>query len=284
MFGKMYNQFLLPIDQYNLTKKKFNLDTRSNDFELSGLIPFESGKSIIHYLAKKFKLKRSDEVFISTTTNSSFVSTCVTATLFNYCKLSRILTSNTKLIYVIHEFGFPNKQIKELIKLSNDRNIPIVEDVAHSFNSKMNNQLLGRIAPYGFCSLPKFIPMNKGALFFNNNDNKVFELNEENKQILDEFSLWKKYLKHLKGKSQSNYKIYQSEISCHDPIFEYNDNINPFIYGFKHEGYKKINQLLEKKGIQVSKTYVKNHVLLPTNPLIDETEIYKNIKILNQFL
>lgn len=280
----MYKQFLLPIDQFKLKHKKFDLVSNpySNDFD--NLVPFESGKSIIHFLAKKFNLKRSDEVFISTTTNSSFVSSCVTSTLFNYCKLSRVLTSKTKLIYIIHEFGFPNKNIHELIDFSNEMNIPLVEDVAHSFNSKTGNELLGRIASYGFCSFPKFLPMNKGAFLFTKDNDVSIELNKETKLILHEFSSWSNYLISLKEKSQTNYKNYQSEIDAFESIFEYDDNIHPFVFGFKHKKYEFINKHLEQKGVQVARTYVKNFIMLPTNPFIDENEIDKNINILKKLL
>ena len=52
----------------------------------------------LHILANKYKLTRNDEVFISTTSESNFVSSCVTCTFFNYCKVSRVLTEKTKLI------------------------------------------------------------------------------------------------------------------------------------------------------------------------------------------
>ena len=104
---------ILPLEQIkeNGLTKNFYLRSIENDShrELSEIIGsdytvFESGKAAIRALIEDLKLTRNDEVLITTTTDTSFVSTCVSATIFNYCKISRILTENTKAIFIIHNF------------------------------------------------------------------------------------------------------------------------------------------------------------------------------------
>jgi len=85
---------LLPLEQietiesfhsYNLPKTSFDLDAFSQSKNIHYFI---NGKAAITYLMNKLNLKREDGVFISTTSGSNFVSTCVSATIFNHCKIS----------------------------------------------------------------------------------------------------------------------------------------------------------------------------------------------------
>ena len=144
-----------------------------------------SGKESIEIIMKNEKLTRSDEVFITTTTDSSFVSTCVSATIFNYAKISRVLTVQTKVIYIIHNFGFPHPDLLKLRKVANERNIVLVEDCAFAFDSYTKNIRLGEIGDYAIYSLPKILPLKYGGILQCNKvlDSKSY-IPKQNKQLL----------------------------------------------------------------------------------------------------
>ena len=84
----MKKVFLLPYYQKQVSNLKLK-DFATHDFDVNAftegkpMLFFINAKKAIHYLMEKFKLKRSDEVYISTTSDSLFVSTCVSATIFN---------------------------------------------------------------------------------------------------------------------------------------------------------------------------------------------------------
>ena len=59
-------------------------------------------------LFRHLALRRDDEVFIATTFDYPHVPACVTCTVFNLAKPSRVLTDRTRAIFVIHEFGVPH--------------------------------------------------------------------------------------------------------------------------------------------------------------------------------
>ena len=63
------------------------------------------------------------------------------------------------MIIVIHEFGFPHQGIKEIVKIGKERNIPVVEDVAHSLDSYLDQKKAGEFGDYTIFSLPKIFPL-----------------------------------------------------------------------------------------------------------------------------
>lgn len=130
---------------------------------------FGMGKHAIHFLIRKLELTREDEVCILTSTGSNYVTTCVSATIFNYCKISRVITDKTKLLYVIHEFGYPHPDIHELVINSKDRNIPLVEDCAHTVDSYLGNNRVGSFGDFTIYSLSKHLPMENCGLLVGNN-------------------------------------------------------------------------------------------------------------------
>ncbi|WP_457744453.1 DegT/DnrJ/EryC1/StrS family aminotransferase [Sulfurimonas sp.] len=89
----------------------------------------------------------------------------------DYDDLVNKITSKTKVIVISHNFGLPCDYI-ELIK-SQYPEIYIVEDCAHTFGSKLNNEYLGTLADASFISheYSKVITTGMGGTFILNNKN-----------------------------------------------------------------------------------------------------------------
>jgi hypothetical protein len=103
----------------------------------------------IYALLRHLDLQKGDEVLIVKTFDGYFVSGCVTKMIEKVCNWSFELSSKTKAVLVIHEFGIPCK--KELPK-----GLPIIEDCAWRVDS------LG-IGEYAVFSLQKMYNINYGA-------------------------------------------------------------------------------------------------------------------------
>lgn len=126
-----------------------------------------SGRKAIALILEECSLKPTDEVLIVTTFNKPNVSSCVTSTVFNYCKPSRVLSDSTRAILVIHEFGVPHPHISELRSLCDERQIPLIEDCAHTVDSRWpDGRLVGSVGDYIIYSLPKIFAIPCGGLVF----------------------------------------------------------------------------------------------------------------------
>src|SRR5437879_1894151 len=64
-----------------------------------------SGKRLLSAVLASLGLTRRDEIAILTTSGETYVTTCVSVTAFNFAKISRIVSLDTRVVIVIHEFG-----------------------------------------------------------------------------------------------------------------------------------------------------------------------------------
>lgn len=77
------------------------------------------------------------------------------------------ITPDTKAIFVIHYFGFPQK-MDEIKKYCQKYKLLFIEDCAHALYSSYQNQYLGSFSDVGIFSLQKSLPIcDGGALLIN---------------------------------------------------------------------------------------------------------------------
>ena len=81
-----------------------------------------------------------------TTFDKPNVSSCVTSTVFNHCKPSRVSSANTRAVLVIHEFGVPYPQIAALREFCDSRSIPLIEDWLATFGERLPTDLQTELA------------------------------------------------------------------------------------------------------------------------------------------
>lgn len=123
-----------------------------------------NGKSAIELALIHLGLSKSDTIAILTTSGSYYISNCVTSIVEKYTHWGRNITSKTKMIFVIHEFGFPYRDLVNL----REYGIPIIEDCAHSFFSQNSNNDIGNVGDFVIYSLPKIFPINFGGVIKSN--------------------------------------------------------------------------------------------------------------------
>ena len=66
-----------------------------------------NGRDALNFAISYFQLKKTDFITIFTTSGNRYISKCVTNVIQKYCNWTRTITYQTKLILIIHEFGFP---------------------------------------------------------------------------------------------------------------------------------------------------------------------------------
>jgi hypothetical protein len=124
-----------------------------------------SGRAALSAILESLALSPEDEVLITNSSGQRYVSPCVTCLVFNHCRPSRVLTDSTRAIIVIHEYGYPDPRLHELVALARSREIPLIEDCAHSFDSCLaDGTPLGSLGDYAIFSLSKVIPVSSGGI------------------------------------------------------------------------------------------------------------------------
>jgi hypothetical protein len=106
------------------------------------------------------RLTEDDEVLISSTTNTSYVSSCVTRAIEAVCRWSHKPSDHTRAVFLIHEFGFPNPRAAEMRDFCDRRGIPLIEDLAYGWGTEG----AGTWGDVRVCSLTKLMPLQFGGV------------------------------------------------------------------------------------------------------------------------
>lgn len=148
-------------------------------------ISFNSGTSALHTVLLAYNITSGEVIvpsftFISTS-NAVLLAgaTPVFADSENQTfgldveRVKNKITKRTKAIIPLHYGGLPSRDIKELEKLCNEKNILLIEDAAESLGSKSNNQMVGSFgnaAMFSFCQ-NKVITTGEGGVVVTNSEN-----------------------------------------------------------------------------------------------------------------
>lgn len=275
---------MITIFPQNITKEQLknlpiNLKNDSLDFFIgNNSLFFSKAKEAMHYLAKKFNLNREDQVAIFTSSNNSYVSTCVSATFFNYCGISRVLNKNTKFIYVIHEFGKLHPDTMALRKMADEMQVVMIEDCAHTIDSFNQDFICGRVGDYAIYSLPKVFPMKNGGILVGNDlkENVYNHHSEIDHAIKKEFIQLYKHLQFFTLKRKENYNYLKGIFENFQIPFEFSEGETPYFFILKDKYADEIFNLFDNKLVEFGRTYIQDWLCIPIHPF-NEKEEYLNL-------
>ena len=261
-----YNISPFSSDQLAFLERIIYLGVENSEFEVLnekfGDYEFTmNGKLAISKALSFYNLKNNDEVYIVTSTGNKYVSSCVTNEIEKHCKWSRELSKQTKLIFVIHEFGVIYKNMELLTEL----NIPIVEDLAMSLLSTDSSNNAGKYGDFAIYSLPKFFPLQYGGVLRYNKE--IFKTVINNTQPFQEnLKIIISHLLEQKGeiilKRKKNYNYFENKFL--DLGFKTRLNLisieTPSVFMFSSDELDliKLKMFMQQNGVECSVFYGEN--------------------------
>ncbi len=265
-------------------------DYFSSRFHQKEYIYTLNGREAIHIALKSYNLKPNDVVTIFTTTGNHYISNCVTQEIEKYCKWARTMESNTKLLFVNHEFGYPYNKLKELKKY----NLPIIEDCAHSFFSEDKNRSIGTVGAFVIYSFPKMFPLQIGGLLVNNLDCEIPQsgllTERETRYIKNVLSHYINDQDEIMLKRKANYSHLSKELMTLGLIerFKLGDGIVPGVFMFR-KGPHILNLTDLKKhlyahGVQCSVFYGEDSFFIPVHQALNEDDLNYFIEVIKSFI
>lgn len=242
---------------------------------------FPRGKYAIYAALKHLGLTKEDEIFITTTTGSPYLSIGVSTAIEAVCSWSRVLTPHTKAIFMIHEFGFIHPRACEMKELAESKSIPLIEDCAYAWKSMDS----GSYGDYVIYSFPKFFPVQHGGLLVGAH----FEKEEIWSQLrcLDEgkIALMKSqlssYVPH-EGKAIAkrilNYTALETlfKESGFEPLHIRKEDEVPAAFILKVENIERMRKIAERVrtfGIECGAYYHNNAIFLPVHQNLSKAHL-----------
>lgn len=245
-----------------------------------------NARSAISLALSSLRLERSDEICVVTTFDYPNVSSCVTSTIFNYCKPSRIISCATKAVIVIHEFGVPYKNMQLLADECHTLNIPLIEDCAHTIDSMFNGVKVGTFGDWIICSVPKIFPASSGGLLLGR-PVSYLPTTHDLKQIstvIDETSI---HLGNLSSMSQMRRIVYHrlTEYVTNmklNPLFEVTSEITPCFFPVHVPDVQKLMEVATLANIECGLWHGTNIVVFPCHQYLSEYEISRIAQVIEQ--
>jgi hypothetical protein len=248
------------------------------------------GRKAISIALQHYHLKQDDVVTILTTSGNFYLSSCVTNEIEKFCKWSRKMEGNTKLIFINHEFGYPYQNIGELEKY----NLPIIEDCAHSFFSTDADNSIGNTGDFVIYSFPKMFPLQVGGLLTAKRPITIAgeeNLNEPTlrylKNVLSHYIAEKDSI--ISGRI-SNYTYLKSKLdkTNFEERFELTEGIVPgvFMFRIKNESIDliKLKEYLYAHGIQCSVFYGEQSFFIPVHQDLVKEDLDYFTEVIHYFL
>lgn len=123
-----------------------------------------NGREAINLALQSFNLPPDALVTVLTSSQNTYLSSCVSSEVARFCRWNRELQADTAVVMVVHEFGVPFTAWHWL----DDFDGPVIEDCAYSFYSTVNGRYTGERGDFAIFSLPKMFPLQVGGLIVSN--------------------------------------------------------------------------------------------------------------------
>jgi hypothetical protein len=248
----------------------------SQRFEHQNFLYTLNGRQALNIALSRYTLNKNDVVTILTTTQNFYISSCVTNEVEKFCTWNRSVTQQTRIILVIHEFGYPFPDLESLRKY----NLPIIEDCAYAFFSESKEYKMGSVGDYSIYSFPKMLPIQVGGLVVSNGiplkDSELsFDVIQYMKNVLSHYLRNKEALIDQRLK---NYEFLRVELKMQNYLerFPLMEGVVPGVFMFRSERkieWKALKEHVTNHGIQCSIFYGEDSFFIPVHHALNENDL-----------
>ena len=238
------------------------------------LIPTQTGKHAIAIALGLFDLDKHCEVLITTSTGNRYVSKCVTQTIEKFCQWSHQRSKNTRLVYVIHDFGLPPAAD------SLEDYYPVIEDCAYGFFAPFIVEGFARRRSLKIFSLPKITDVGAGGFLAIPEFERCVDGLDLEKCFLPLESVFRETVENfeaIRRKRTENLDYFATKLKRYalSPYFTLSDCPVPAVCLLKTGGDGKLDNLkiyLNNHGIESSVFYGKNAFFFPVHQNLSDVE------------
>lgn len=249
-----------------------------------------NGRSALNKAFAYYGLQKEDTITILTTSGNYYVSNCVTSEAEKFCQWNREVIATTKVIIVVHEFGYPFTGWKEVMKY----NIPVIEDCAYSFFSEDEAGEINRTSDFAIYSFPKMFPLQVGGLLTFSKGvtihNEYWENSEMEGYIKNVLSYYINRREEIIQNRINNYQWFQKALKPlgFEERFVLQQGIVPGVFMFRAQNEQiclpKLKEHLFKHGIQCSVFYGENAFFIPTHQALNEHDLQYIVFAIQSFI
>lgn len=144
-----------------------------------------SGRCAFKYIVKSLGFGKGDRILLPSYMCPEVLNPFLTSGLkISYFKVDNHLNANfedvsslalheTKMLVLIHYFGYPQRDLKKICEFCTENGILVLEDVVQSFLSRCDNMPIGSVGDFSINSYRKWIPVPDGCMLTVNDDERI---------------------------------------------------------------------------------------------------------------
>jgi hypothetical protein len=235
-----------------------------------------NGRNVLDEILENLSLSPSDEVLITNSSGQRYISGCVTCTVFNHCKPTRVPSDRVKAIILIHEYGVPHPRTTHFVEWGRERGIPVIEDCAHSIDSSIHGKPIGSFGDYALFSLAKVTPSDCGGALVADDVSAFAKTAPELKKVEGILQESLKSLAWFSRRRRECFNYLLNAFPRYKPFFQLDDSIVPFFVGLHFPLAGRVRQISNE--VNWGSTFIEDLLLVPTNPLIEPEELAQAIE------
>ena len=171
---------------------------------------------------------------------------------------------------IIHEFGYPYPKTQQLKNVCSKKGLPLLENCAWTYGSRLGKQLVGEIGDYTIYSLPKILPLQYGGLLrsFNPIDALMNSVDEEKKKII--IGSLTKYLPQIDAYNRQRilnwrylFRLFQK--IDHRPLIKIKPGTIPAAFILKTQNFQDLYRRYLDFGVETGRYYHEGALILPSH-------------------
>jgi|GEM_PF-6079484 len=265
---------ILPLEAYSVEwQDRLDAAPDSDPFDMNAVWHNSfgpSGRWLLGAALATRNLTRSDEIAIITTSDETYVTTCVTATAFNFAAISRTVTPRTRVVVFIHEFGYVSDDARARIEDWQSRGLFVIEDCAHVVGLDVDGVKVGGFSEMALYSLPKIVPVDGGGLLRSRQPITLPAMNDTQQAATDlGIEAAERYLSKfpfLNARRLENAEAAIASLPADFHRFEPSRRAVPWHLGLVTA--QKLRVLKDHPSVEWGHTFRTDLLYLPTNPFV----------------
>ncbi|MBI3631439.1 MAG: DegT/DnrJ/EryC1/StrS family aminotransferase [Candidatus Staskawiczbacteria bacterium] len=153
-----------------------DLDKMLTEFFSRETVVLNSARLGILEVLRFFDIRRREGILIP-----DFLSQCILNILNKSSFPVKKADETTRVVLLLHQWGYPQK-MKQVIEEAKKRNLIVIEDCAHTFDSKYQGQKVGTFGEAAVYSFSKLFPTGTGGCLVSKNKALVEIVKEKRKK------------------------------------------------------------------------------------------------------
>jgi dTDP-4-amino-4,6-dideoxygalactose transaminase len=195
-------------------------------------------------------------------------------------------TAATRAILVIHEFGVPHPDLPELAALARSKEMPLIEDCAHTIDSRADGYAVGHVGDWVLVSFPKIFPIRSGgALLGRTGEDPPKDARTDVDDLAAAVAREMSKLPEYSARRRAVFARLEETARSYGyvPLFTPSASITPWFFPVRTPRWRELIGAMRAARVDAASWHGSDIVILPCHQFLGDTDIDHIGRVLQSF-